>query len=206
MTIFYLVRHGQTELNLAEKFQGGDIDSPLTEEGIKRIEKFGMYLKDETFDCVVSSSQYRAYHTAEIIMKKNNNFDGSIEKDNGIKEIGFGDWEGKLVTDYQHLEMFKKFKQEPHLYNGKGHHAENYDEVFKRGKRVLEGLAKRYPKGKVLVVAHGVTLITLLNCIVGGEIATIRSQGLLDNVSLSILERDTSGQYKIIKRNSLEYL
>ena len=44
----YIVRHGQTEWNVLEKFQG-QLNSPLTPEGIKKVKETAKELKDVKF-------------------------------------------------------------------------------------------------------------------------------------------------------------
>ncbi|HMZ59590.1 MAG TPA: histidine phosphatase family protein, partial [Leptospiraceae bacterium] len=47
----YLVRHGETEFNLAGVIQGGGLDSPLTEKGHRQAVKLGEYLRSNSFIC-----------------------------------------------------------------------------------------------------------------------------------------------------------
>lgn len=64
-----LLRHGQSEWNLANKFTGfHDVD--LTEKGEAEAKAAGALLKDAgiTFDKVFSSTQTRANRTAEIAL------------------------------------------------------------------------------------------------------------------------------------------
>ena len=64
----YLVRHGQTYFNFYHKVQGR-CDSPLTELGIRQVEKSRDYFVDHKikFDHAYSSTQERASDTLEII-------------------------------------------------------------------------------------------------------------------------------------------
>lgn len=52
----YIIRHGQTEWNLAGRLQGWQ-NSNLTEEGIKNAERLSDRLKDIHFDYIYSSPQ-----------------------------------------------------------------------------------------------------------------------------------------------------
>jgi len=45
----YIVRHGQTEWNVLEKFQG-QLNSPLTERGIEKVGKIGKELENVKFE------------------------------------------------------------------------------------------------------------------------------------------------------------
>lgn len=71
MNYLVLLRHGQSEWNLANKFTGfHDVD--LTEKGEAEAKKAGQLLKDAgiTFDKVFSSTQTRANRTAEIVLNE----------------------------------------------------------------------------------------------------------------------------------------
>ena len=68
----YIVRHGQTEWNVLEKFQG-QLNSPLTEAGIEKVRKTAEELKNIVFSKVYTSQVGRTIGTAEIILEHNKN-------------------------------------------------------------------------------------------------------------------------------------
>lgn len=97
--MIYLVRHGQTEFNSRGMLQGA-LDSPLTEFGKLQIEKVGKNLKrDYNSDVPIKtyiSPLGRTKQTAEILNKY-----VSMDKvtDETIKEVSFGDWDGKVIEE-----------------------------------------------------------------------------------------------------------
>ena len=60
----YMVRHGQSETNLAGKFTGWAQVS-LTEQGFADARRAGVYLQGKTFDRIYSSDLKRAVQTAQ---------------------------------------------------------------------------------------------------------------------------------------------
>ena len=66
MVTFYIVRHGNTELNYREVLQG-QIDSPLTKEGYEDANFLSKKFKKTKFDAIFSSDLGRAFTTAYII-------------------------------------------------------------------------------------------------------------------------------------------
>lgn len=87
----YLVRHGQTYFNFYHKVQGR-CDSPLTEKGIRQVEKTRDYFKEQgiKFDLAFSSTQERASDTLEIIA--DHQMEYSRMKD--LREKCYGIFEG----------------------------------------------------------------------------------------------------------------
>ena len=78
---FYLVRHGKTEFNLARRFQGGAVDSPLLPESIINAQKVGSYLADLKFAGAFASPQERAVVTAQrvLVTAGKHSFFGSVD-------------------------------------------------------------------------------------------------------------------------------
>ena len=100
MTI-YLIRHGETVWNQKHLFQGSN-DIPLNENGVAvaHATAAGMAAAGLNFDRIYSSPLSRAYETARIICP-----DQEIERDDRLREIAFGDLEGKVYTDVTALPM-----------------------------------------------------------------------------------------------------
>ena len=57
-----LIRHGETEWNVAKRFQGHK-DSDLTENGKQQVEALGTYFQDEDLDQLYSSDLLRTQKT-----------------------------------------------------------------------------------------------------------------------------------------------
>ncbi len=92
-----LVRHGQSEWNLANKFTGF-YDSVLTEQGEEEATQAGKYLKDANikFDQVFTSTLSRANRTTRIALKNADQeelIDTMIAHDD-LRERDYGDLVG----------------------------------------------------------------------------------------------------------------
>lgn len=205
MTTFYLVRHGKTELNLASCFQGGMIDSPLLPVGIEQATQAGKYLADVHFDFVAVSTQKRAMDTANYIIKENSHLDGlTVSYYDGLRELKFGEREGTEidVTD----EQTNYLRTQPHLYDPSLFFGETLDQLAERNDTVIKQLCKKYPNGTILLVAHGVVLITLINRLTGKNKSQWREGGPLENTSISIVEQHSIEKTFTIKRfNDISY-
>ena len=97
MNYLVLLRHGQSEWNLANKFTGfHDVD--LTEKGEEEAKEAGRILKEAgiTFDQVFSSTQTRANRTAEIALNEAGHpelYDSMIRHPH-LRERDYGDLTG----------------------------------------------------------------------------------------------------------------
>ena len=97
MNYLVLMRHGQSEWNLANKFTGFT-DVELTEKGIEEAIKGGKLLKEAgiDFDQVFTSTLKRANHTAELALKEAG-YDALIDTmiyHDDLRERDYGDLTG----------------------------------------------------------------------------------------------------------------
>jgi 2,3-bisphosphoglycerate-dependent phosphoglycerate mutase len=93
MSTLVIVRHGQSQWNLENRFTGWvDIDlSPAGEEEAKRA---GDRLKGYKFDLAFTSALKRAQRTLDIILKKIGQDKIPVVKDQALNERMYGDLQG----------------------------------------------------------------------------------------------------------------
>ena len=199
----YIVRHGQTEWNVLEKFQG-QLNSPLTLEGIKKIKETSAELEDIKFEAVYTSELGRTISTADIILQHNNFEKGKnnseklrLQKLSELNEIHFGEWQG---MDFK--EIFLKYPEEAHnyFYDVKNYCAKNVKgEELKDGlERFLLGLKKivnNNEEGNILIVTHGTVLELFFNYIENKEADDLDERKLIGN-----------GEYRIFTYKNGKYL
>jgi broad specificity phosphatase PhoE len=90
-----LVRHGETDDNAADRFQGR-IDTPLNERGREQSRALAETLAGEGLRALYSSPLSRARETAEIIGARL-----GLEPvlDDRLMEADAGDWSGRLYSE-----------------------------------------------------------------------------------------------------------
>lgn len=138
---FYFIRHGQTDWNLKEMWQGW-IDVPLNEHGHEQARSAITALSGKGITRIISSPLIRAHKTAEII---NEHLRVPLLLVDGLKECSLGVLEGTLKDqsttskDLTHIALM-----------GKGEHP---DDFKTRIATALHDLLD--PKHTTLVVAHG---------------------------------------------------
>lgn len=193
MTIFYCVRHGKTIFNQKGYFQGGTVDSPLTEEGINGAVHMGKQLGSVKFDKVMVSPLKRAQDTCKFILKENH-YSHELITIPALREMEFGKWEGKREADYEHLEEFQQLVNKPHLYEALECGGETFDELLTRSFQFFEQTAQENPEATILIVSHGLLLQSFIKTVQGVHLEDIRKGTPLKNTSVSIIETTDQGQ------------
>ena len=157
MTTILLVRHGETDWNLARRIQGHS-DRPLNETGREQARELADALASEPIDAVYSSDLARAHETARIVAERRGLEVTAIPD---LRERDFGTWEG-LTGD----EIFERF---PGAKTGTWGDGETREELAVRVLASLQRIAHTHPQGRVLVVSHGGPLrVVLTRCGIDG--------------------------------------
>ena len=92
ITEFIYVRHGETEANRNAVLQGGGVDMPLNETGIRQAQAAAEYLSKEHFDVAFASELIRAAETAQIIAQGNES-GFPLELVPQLREWNCGEWD-----------------------------------------------------------------------------------------------------------------
>jgi alpha-ribazole phosphatase len=87
----YLVRHGAIRLNEKGKHFIGQLDVPLSEEGMRQARALGETLRHVPISAIYCSDLARSVATAEIIAEPH---DLPINARRDLREIALGRWEG----------------------------------------------------------------------------------------------------------------
>ena len=90
-----LVRHGQSEWNLENRFTGWT-DVELTEQGMKEAEEAGIALREQVFhfDLAYTSVLKRAEHTLDLILKEMGEENIEIKRNWRLNERHYGALQG----------------------------------------------------------------------------------------------------------------
>lgn len=201
MTRFYLVRHGQTYWNKENRMQGQH-ETDLTPLGEEQAVALGKHLKEVVFDKVYSSPQRRALKTTELIIGDRNL---TIEKDDALKEILMGDWQGLLIDDIkkQFPEEIDLFWNHPEKYQRET--CETYGQVRERAAAFMERIASENPGKNILVVTHGALLKTLYTYLKYQQISEIaRAVHPLSTAAAIVEKKD--GMWNVVTWNDTTHL
>lgn len=179
----YIVRHGETDWNVAGKLQGRT-DIPLNENGRNAAKETRDRLKEIPFAAAYTSPLGRAKETAELILANRNI---EIIEDARIIEVGFGIYEGQRRGCAD--DNIEKFFCDPENYCPMGD-GETIEAVFQRESEFLDMLKqnKSYEDKNILIVTHGAALSGLLCVIHGWKAADFWKGGLQKNCGVTIAE------------------
>lgn len=98
-TVFYIIRHAETEANVNGLLAGSGSDSVLTDNGKGQARALGEGLRGIHFDSCYASEMGRTLTTAEIVLYYSDNKEVSICRDAGLNDLDWGSLEGKSVSN-----------------------------------------------------------------------------------------------------------
>ncbi len=189
MARLLLVRHGETELNSAERYWGQS-DVKLSPLGLRQAERLHDRLAAQRIDAIYSSDLQRAWVTAKTIASRHQ-LDVTICAE--LREINFGKLEGLNFEESSQLfpEFAAKWKTQRST-NIEFPGGESLDQLHSRVSNFVGRLKKRKAEETVLIVAHAGVLRSLVCQLMAIELRYIY-QIRLDLASLSILETYPTG-------------
>lgn len=180
----YILRHGETEWNLAGRLQGR-FDSPLTEKGRAqgRAQRDILSGRDLSGFAAISSPQGRAMATARIALE---GLVAPIGTDAALSEIGLGGWAGasraEMIAESGARDGFALYELAPE--------GEGFAALHERCLAFLRRL-----NGPSVLVTHGITSRMLRLILTGRPITDLRQidggQGIVFHVENGRQERLT---------------
>ena len=188
MSRLLLVRHGDTELNSAERYWG-HTDVELSAAGLRQAERLRDRLATEKINAIYSSDLLRASVTAKIIASRHQL---DVITCAELQEINFGDVEGLTFDEISRLypEVTKLWVERSLKLEYPG--GESLDQFNNRVSKFQDRLEKHAAEETILIVAHSGVLRTLVCQLLGIELR-YRWQFRLDFASLSIVETYPQG-------------
>ncbi len=163
MGTLVLIRHGQSQWNLENKFTGW-VDIPLTDAGRDEARRGAELIRHLTFDRAFTSVLQRAEETLQIVLKTIGQTQIPIERDQALNERHYGDLQG-----LNKAEMAKKFgEKQVHIWR------RSYDVAPPNGESLKDTAARTLPYFErkilplvkagetILVPAHGNSLRSIV--------------------------------------------
>jgi alpha-ribazole phosphatase len=158
MTRLFLVRHGLTDWNAAQRFQG-QCDIPLNATGLTQAAGLGERLTGEIFQAIYTSDLQRARATAGAIAAHH---PCPLVIEPRLREISFGDWEGLTYTEIGICDPAALAAWEENILENAPPGGETLNQLAGRVQAVLDELLLAHTGETLLLVAHGGPLQVLI--------------------------------------------
>ena len=145
----YVIRHGQTDWNLASRTQG-KTDIELNQTGIEQARKAKEEINKYNIDLIYCSPLKRARKTAEIV---NEDKKCNIIYEKALEERCFGDFEGKNKEEI--ADMIEEWEK-IHDYglNSNEGNIEPIRDVCNRVWSFLDEIKSKNDENNILIVTH----------------------------------------------------
>lgn len=151
LSMIYIIRHGQTEMNSRQVLQGRS-DYALNEVGVAQAMSAAKRLRNVTFSQVYASPLVRAVQTAQLVVP-----DIHPVIDERLIEMDYGPYEGTDLTRLppEIITFFRDF-----VHNPAPEGMEPLNSVVSRAGAFLEEI--RNIEGNILISTHAIAMKGLL--------------------------------------------
>jgi 2,3-bisphosphoglycerate-dependent phosphoglycerate mutase len=163
MTTLVLIRHGESQWNLENRFTGW-VDVPLSPKGVDEARSAGEKLKGYAFDLAFTSVLQRAINTLDIVLDITGQKGIPVTKNQALNERHYGDLQGlnKAETAQKYGDAQVKLWRR------------SFDVQPPNGESLKDTLARVLPywestiyphvvkKERIIITAHGNSLRSLV--------------------------------------------
>ena len=184
MQTLHLARHGDTTQSSDGVFCG-DLDPPLTDKGMAQAQKLVAITTQLGVTAMYVSHKLRARMTAEPTALAL-----GLEPviDDGLREIGYGSWEGRKESEIQRSEpdAYGVWNADPALASPPG--GESAFAIAARALPVILRARKEHPAGNILFVSHKATIRVITCALLGLALGRFRDRVACPTSSLTSFE------------------
>ena len=145
------IRHGETSWNVDTRIQG-HLDIPLSANGRWQAERLAGALREEPLAAIYASDLTRAWETAQYVGRAQGI---AVTKEIGLRERGFGDFEGKTFAEIEVLlpEQSMRWRKRDPEFSPTG--GESLVTLRSRVINAVQRLAALHPGELIAMVGHG---------------------------------------------------
>ena len=199
-----LARHGETPWNAEGRYQGKR-DIALSDNGERQARLLGARLAGVAITHAVASPLGRARRTAELALGEARL--PLLRLDEGLMEIGHGDWEGLLASEIGQRDpaMLLAWRDAPETVQMPGEGGESIGGVFDRAwpafERACDGLGD---DDTLLVVAHDAVNRVILCRILGLPLSRMWSFRQAPT-TLNLLQGGSAASLDVVRLNDCSH-
>lgn len=182
-----LLRHGQTDYNVAGRMQG-HLDSILTEWGLAQAVGVAPEIARFLPDRLVSSDLRRAAETADVV---GHACGQPVKLDPRLRETHLGEWQGRTVAEIEEgwPGAIARWRSDPAWAPPGG---ESRIDVVRRSRPVVDELDEEYAtsaEATAVLIAHGGLIAGLVSGLLGLPTSVWPAIGGIGNCRWSTLAR-----------------
>jgi probable phosphoglycerate mutase len=161
MTLLYLIRHGRSEWNAANRVQG-QADPPLDDVGQQQARALAEHLRGTVFAAIYASPLLRARATAEAIAAER---ETPLTLDARLRERHMGEWTGQTGDDLNARYGHSTHHPDWRIAGPPG--GEGQAALIARMAAVMDEILAAHAEDTVAVVSHGGALNAYLRYALG---------------------------------------
>lgn len=179
---FTFVRHGEANNNVLDT-ASADQDAPdhLTEKGREQIVRAAKKIETDGVKKIYTSPFVRTRETADALAQELGLSADSIIADDRLRELGYGDFNGKLHTD-----VFAFRKEHGLRYADKLPGGESYVDARRRFAEFLYDIDSQHENEHIVVVTHGIGFSTVPAILEGAD--DRRSEDIMATTPLELAQ------------------
>ncbi len=195
VTRLLLVRHGETNWNRENRYQGQS-DIELSERGVEQSIKLAATLNKETIAAVYSSHLRRAHATAELLLPL------PVQLDPRLREPDYGEFNGMAYAEMEmHApEIYAQWQKDRSVAPPGG---ETLGQILNRIRDFMDEVPQKHPDSSIVVVTHGEILCHLLCELLQQPNRNFRQ---FDTDNCSLTEVEISNGVRLIRFNDTHHL
>ncbi|MCD8508106.1 MAG: class I tRNA ligase family protein [Candidatus Pacebacteria bacterium] len=157
LTKMIIMRHAESEKNIADVWDASDDTYPLTATGRAQAQACAQKLKDAGIDIIVASPVRRTRETAEIIARE---IGATMHIEEALREIDSGNWEGKTYAEVKESrDAYNALDSDAFHHAIRGDHGESWQTFDERVSAWYRDVCTRYAGKTILVVSHFANLV-----------------------------------------------
>lgn len=188
MNLIYIMRHGQSTVNIERRITCRKLEGDLTPKGQEQAHKAGQWLQHKGITSIIHSPFHRAIQTAEII---NNHLNLPTSLSDDLREMDCGslEWRTDEAGWNEFYGIYERWQQRD--WNATYPGGESYKQGFDRFNHCLMNLNSAET---TLLVTHGGISVSVLPylCV---NAAALQGTLKLENTGVVILEPYGDGRY-----------
>ncbi len=201
-TILIFIRHGESDGNKNSRFNG-NLDLLLTDKGREQAQKTAEYLDKYKIDKVYASDLKRALETAKIIARRQNL---DVIKDENLREIFGGDFEGKIYSDLSKLYPTEFGMWLNDLGNCRCPNGESIRELLHRFNTKIKDIAQENREQTILIGTHAMPIRVMSTVWNKKDITKIRDFDFVRNASVTVVDYSDIDNPVVLEYDVAEHL